>query len=377
MRIAFDLRRIKNPGIGRYMKCLAEAVVAQAPEHQYLLILPPDGGQAVAIQNGQAEKLLSSIPYYSIREQFALPRFLQRHKVDVFHSPHFNLPLIRPCSTVVTIHDVIYLACKDDLPSRLGRVYYRGMIAASARLADRVLTDSQFSKADIVRYLNADPAKIEVVYPGVDPRFLRVRDERTIQSVLSRYRVEGDYILYTGIYKPRKNHGALLRAFRELLKSGCQATLVIAGPVGEGEAELCRLAEQLGIAKYMVVAGFIPDSDLPALYSGARVYACPSLYEGFGFTVLEAMACGVPVVCSARTSLPEIAGDAALYADPQNPGEFAEALACAFSNAELREQLIEKGHRNCSRFQWETAAQDILAAYHHAAGVAVEKVACA
>jgi glycosyltransferase involved in cell wall biosynthesis len=377
MRIAFDLRRIKNPGIGRYMKCLAEAVVAQAPEHQYLLILPPDAGQAVAVENGRAEKLTSSIPYYSIREQFALPRFLQRHRVDLFHSPHFNLPLIRPCSTVVTIHDVIYLACKDDLPSRVGRVYYRGMIAASVRLADRVLTDSQFSKADIVRYLNADPAKIEVVYPGVDPRFRRVRDERAIQSVLSRYHVEGDYILYTGIYKPRKNHAALLRAFRELLKSGCKATLVIAGPVGEGEAELCRLAEQLGIAKHMVVAGFIPDSDLPALYSGARVYACPSLYEGFGFTVLEAMACGVPVVCSRRTSLPEIAGDAALYADPQNPSNFAEAVARAFSDGELRQQLIEKGYKNCSRFQWEAAAQDILTAYRHAVGVAAEKVACA
>lgn len=377
MRIAFDLRRIKNPGIGRYMKCLAEAVVARAPEHQYLLILPPDAGQEVAIENGTAEKLLSFIPYYSIREQFALPGFLKRHRVDVFHSPHFNLPLIRPCSTVVTIHDVIYLACKDDLPSRLGRVYYRGMMTASVRLADRVLTDSQFSKGDIIRYLNADPAKIEVVYPGVDPRFRRVRDETAIQSVLSRYRVQGDYLLYTGIYKPRKNHAALLRAFRELLQSGCKATLVIAGPVREGEAEIRRLAEQLGIAKHMVVAGFIPDSDLPALYSGARVYACPSLYEGFGFTVLEAMACGVPVVCSAHTSLPEIAGDAALYADSQNPQEFASALACAFSNGELREQLIEKGYKNCSRFQWETAAQDILATYRRAAGVRVEKVAWA
>src|SRR5215469_5417502 len=112
MRIAFDLRRIKNPGIGRYMKCLAEAVVTQAPEHQYLLILPPDAEQAVTVETGQAEKLLSSIPYYSVREQFALPRLLQRHRVDVFHSPHFNFPLICPCSIVVTIHDAIYLACK-------------------------------------------------------------------------------------------------------------------------------------------------------------------------------------------------------------------------------------------------------------------------
>src|SRR5215471_13784752 len=355
MRIALDLRRIKNPGIGRYMKCLAEAILTQAPQHEYLLILPPGAGDTVAVEGRHAERLISSIPYYSVREQIGLPWILRRHKVDMLHSPHFNLPLFRPCSTVVTIHDVIYLACPNDMPSRAGRVYYHGMMAASVRLADRILTDSEFSKSDIVRFLNADPEKIEVVYPGVDSRFLPVLNRAVIESVLSRYRVDEDYILYTGIYKRRKNHAGLVHAFREFTRNGYRAKLVIAGPIGEGELELRRLAVNLGMAEKIIFTGHVPDSDLPALYSGSRLYACPSLYEGFGFTVLEAMACGVPVVCSRATSLPEVAGDAALYADPGNAQEFAATMASVFSDTRLREQLIEKGHKNCARFRWGSA----------------------
>lgn len=377
MKIAYDLRRIKNPGIGRYMQCLAEAVMARAPEHEYLLILPPHAEEMIAAQGGQVEKLFSSLTYYSIREQVELPRLLRRHQVNLLHSPHFNLPLVRPCPTVVTIHDVIYLACKQDMPSRLGRLYYHGMMSAAVRLADRVLTDSEFSRQDMVRYLRADPAKVEVVYPAVPPGFERVSEPARLERVLSRYGIGEDYVLYTGIYKRRKNHAGLLRAFREFLKSGARSNLVIAGPMGEGERELRRLAGELSIAGQIIFAGFVPDSDLPSLYSAARVYACPSLYEGFGFTVLEAMACGAPVVSSPETSLPEVAGEAALYADPRNPQEFGAALERVFSNNELRGQLIAKGFVNRRRFSWESAAARTLAAYQHAAGLPVEKAVCA
>lgn len=377
MKIAFDLRRIRNPGIGRYMTCLAEAVMAQAPEHEYLIILPPGAEEMITVQAGVAKKISSSLRYYSLSEQIVLPHLLRRHRVDLLHSPHFNLPLLRPCPTVVTIHDVIYLACKQDMPSRLGRLYYHGMMAASVRLSDRVLADSEFSKKDIVQRLHADPKKIEVIYPAVHPGFERVSDEASLGRVLSKFALDEEYILYTGIYKPRKNHAGLLRAFREFLKKGTRAKLVIAGPLNEGEAALRRLADELGVGQRVIFAGFVPDSDLPALYSCARVYACPSLYEGFGFTVLEAMACGTPVVCSAETSLPEVAGDAALYADPRSPAEFAAALQRAFSDGDLRAQLIQEGFKNCRRFSWENAARRVLTTYRQAAAFASEKAVCA
>jgi glycosyltransferase involved in cell wall biosynthesis/O-antigen/teichoic acid export membrane protein len=375
MKIALDLRRIRNPGIGRYMKCLTEAVVTQAPEHEYLLILPPGDEEAVARDGHRVEKIAPPLKYYSVREQIELPRMLRRHQVDLLHSPHFNLPLVRTCPTVVTFHDVIYLACKQDLPSRAGRLYYRAMMSASARRADRIITVSEFSKRDIVERLAVDPAKIEVIHSGLAGEFHPVADGPDRQSILAGYGIQIDipYILYAGIYKPRKNHAGLIRAFRRFLISGVKAQLVIAGSMNEGEAGLRALAGELGLAGKVVFTGFVPDQHLPALYSAARVYACPSVYEGFGFTVLEAMACGVPVVCSPETSLPEVAGDAALYADPRNPREFACALERVFSDGDLRHKLIDVGHRNWRRFTWERAASKTLAIYEQAAAGRKEK----
>jgi glycosyltransferase involved in cell wall biosynthesis len=364
MKIAFDLRRIGNPGIGRYMKCLSESIIAQAPDHEYLLVLPPAGEHLIHAPN--AQKLCTSLKYYSFREQFELPRILSSHKVDLLHSPHFLLPLMRPCPVVATIHDVIYMACPGDLPSRAGRQYYRIMMNACSRMATRILTDSEHSRDEIVRNLHTDPEKIEVIYPAVDPFFHSEADSTRIASVRSRFGIDCDYVLCVGIYKPRKNHAGLLTAFSKMLDSGCQAQLVVAGPMGEGEQVLRRLARELGIAERLIFTGFVNDADLRALYSSARVYACPSVYEGFGFTVLEAMACGTPVVCSSATSLPEVAGKAALYFNPHNPEEMASQLVRAFSGDALRTSLIAEGHRNLLRFDWKETARQTLAAYHQA-----------
>ena len=364
MKIALDLRRIGNPGIGRYMKCLSESVIVQAPEHEYLLILPPEGEHLIHAPN--AQKLCTSLKYYSFREQFELPRILSRHKVDLLHSPHFLLPLVRPCPAVATIHDVIYMACPGDLPSRAGRQYYRIMMNACSRMATRIITDSGHSRNEIVRYLHTDPEKIEVIYPAVDSFFHSEADSTRIASVRSRFGIDRDYVLCVGIYKPRKNHAGLLTAFRKMLDSGCQAQLVVAGPMGEGEPVLRRLAREFGIAEHVIFTGFVNDADLRALYFGARVYACPSVYEGFGFTVLEAMACGTPVVCSSATSLPEVAGKAALYFDPHKPEEMASQLVRAFSSDALRTSLIAEGHRNLLRFNWKETARQTLEVYHQA-----------
>jgi glycosyltransferase involved in cell wall biosynthesis len=375
MKIAFDLRRIGNPGIGRYMKCLTESIVAQAPEHEYLLILPPNGEDLVGVP--QTAKICPRLKYYSLREQIELPRILSRHKIDLLHAPHFLLPLARPCPAVATIHDVIYLACPQDLSSFAGRLYYRVMMNACSRLATRIITDSEYSKSEIVRYLRADPAKIEVIYPGVDPGFHRVTDPARLDAVRSRYGIDRDYILCVGIYKPRKNHAGLLRAFQRLLESGSRAQLVIAGPMAEGEPALRRLAVELGVAKHVVFTGFVDESDLCALYSAATVYACPSFYEGFGFTVLEAMACGTPVVCLSATSLPEVAGTAALYSDPRDPEQMASQLRRVFSDAALRNALIEQGRENLRRFNWADTARQTLAVYYHALQMPLPKAAYA
>jgi glycosyltransferase involved in cell wall biosynthesis len=375
MKIAFDLRRIGNPGIGRYMKCLAESMTTQAPEHEYLLILPPRSEHLVCAPN--AQKLCTGLKYYSFREQFELPRILSRHKVDLLHSPHFLLPLIRPCPAVATIHDVIYLACPEDLPSFAGRLYYRAMMNVCSRVATRIVTDSKHSTNEIIRYLHADPAKIEIVYPAVDPFFESAVDPAEVAFVRSRFGIDRDYILCVGIYKPRKNHAGLLKAFQLLRKSGVQSQLVIAGPMGDRRPVLQGLAAELGIADHVIFTGFVNDADLRALYSGARVCVCPSLYEGFGFTVLEAMACGTPVVCSSSTSLPEVAGKAALYFDPHKSEKMAIQLGRAFSDEPVRASLIANGRSNLLRFNWAETARQTLAVYHAALQLPVPRAAYA
>jgi glycosyltransferase involved in cell wall biosynthesis len=248
---------------------------------------------------------------------------------------------------------------------------------ACARLATRIVTDSEYSRNEIVRYLHADPVKIEVIYPGVDPGFCRVTDAARLDAVRGRHGLDRDYVLCAGIYKPRKNHAGLLQAFRHLRESGGGAQLVIAGPMGEGERVLRRLAAELGIAEHVVFTGFVDDRDLSALYSAACVYACPSFYEGFGFTVLEAMASGTPVVCSSATSLPEVAGEAALYFDPHSPEQTASQLHRVLSDAALRDSLVERGRLNLQKFNWAETARQTLAVYYDALQMPLPKAAYA
>jgi glycosyltransferase involved in cell wall biosynthesis len=244
-------------------------------------------------------------------------------------------------------------------------------------MAARIITDSEYSRAEIVRYLRADPAKIDVIYPGVDPVFQRVTDSTQHAAVRAKYRLDRDFILCVGIYKLRKNHVGLLRAFQLFLQRGGNAQLVIAGPMAEGEAVLRRLAVELGIAERVVFTGFVDESDLRTLYSAANVCACPSFYEGFGFTALEAMACGAPVVCSSATSLPEVAGQGALYADPHKPEEIANQLLTIVADADLRSSLVERGRQNLQRFSWTETAAQTLAVYQLALGNSLSKAAYA
>jgi glycosyltransferase involved in cell wall biosynthesis len=350
------------------MKCLVEAILEQETDNEYLLLLPSDAPDIIQSSSANVTRVVPHSGYYSFREQIELPRILRRHKVDLLHSPHFLLPLSRPCPAVVTIHDVIYMACPEDLESKLGRLYYRAMMHASGRLAVRIITDSVFSKNEIVRYLYVDPSKITVIYPAADPSFRRISDPDACEAVLSKHGIDGEYIFYTGIYKERKNHAGLLKSFKRFLELGGSNQLVIAGPIDEGERRLRTLAEELRISKQVIFTGFVDDSELCALYSAARVYACPSLYEGFGFTVLEAMACGTPVVCSEAASLPEVAGDAALLANANDAHAFGEALSRAFTDDELRKRMIGRGRENLRRFSWEQAARQCLQTYEEAAG---------
>ena len=199
MRIGYDLRRINNPGIGRYMRRIVEGVLKHAPQNEYVLIMAPGTEDLIAGSAGTNVKtIVTTLPYYSIREQFELRSIARGERLNLFHSPHFLMPLLPTCPTVITIHDVIYIACKEDLESRLGRIYYRWMMKAAAHQSQRIITVSEFSKSDIVRLLSVSPDKVDVVLSGVEATFNAVTDpthsagfrRNTVRQSLSSYTQE-------------------------------------------------------------------------------------------------------------------------------------------------------------------------------------------
>lgn len=344
------------------MRSLVEAVLQASPGNEYLLIVTP-GTEHLLPHPGECRLFFARSPYYSVSEQFEIPQVLEREKVEVLHAPHFVVPLWKKCPTLVTIHDTIHLIYPQDLPSMLGRTYARIMMNAAVRIADEVITVSHHAKSEIVRFLQVPASKVTVIPSGVSSDFARTASPQQKAAIREKFGICGDYVLYTGIYKERKNHVGLFRAFAVLLRRHPHLSLVIAGPLAEGEASLRQQAAELGIADHVRFTGFVSDEDLPILYAGAAVYACPSLYEGFGFTVLEAMACGVPVVANNATSLPEVCGDAAILSDATQPEKFAEAMEMALEPGALRDSMIDRGLENVKRYSWRKAADEVVQVY--------------
>src|SRR5579859_10449 len=203
MKIAYDLRRITNPGIGRYMKSLVKEIVHLAPEHEFVLIMAP-GTHHLLENDTPVQQIIARSKYYSVAEQLELPALLRKFNVDILHAPHFVVPVKKSCATVVTIHDAIHLVYPQDIGSRIGRVYASWMMRLAANVADRVITVSEFSKTDLVRLLGTDPNKISVIATFLKEDLLPIRDQATMDTIRTRYGIKRDYILYSGIYKERK-----------------------------------------------------------------------------------------------------------------------------------------------------------------------------
>jgi len=281
---------------------------------------------------------------------------------DVLFVPAHVLPLIHPRRSVVTVHDLGYLYY-PDAHRPADRCYLRWSTGWSARHASALLADSAATKADLVRAYGVDPDRVHVVYLGRDEGLAPVRDPGRLAAVREHYGIGGDYLLYLGTLQPRKNLARLIEAFGRLAGQpaleGVQ--LVLAGKPGWDYHALTALATRLGLASRVLFPGYVAETDLAALLSGAIAFVFPSLYEGFGLPVLEAQACGVPVMTSNNSSLPEVAGDAALFVDPHNVDAIAAAMYRLVTDEGLRAELVRRGLENVKRFSWEKCARETLA----------------
>ena len=277
---------------------------------------------------------------------------------DVLFVPAHVLPLVHPRRSVVTIHDLGYLYYpRAHRP--LDLLYLYLSTAYNARSATHIIADSQATKRDIVERLGINPSKISIVYPAASPEFQPIVDANRLAAVKSRYGIEGDYILFVGTLHPRKNVARLIEAYAKLREgSRIQARLVLAGKMGWLTEEALRPLERARDG--IILAGFVSEDDLPALLSGAKAFVLPSLFEGFGLPVLEAMACGTPVVAANSSSLPEVVGDAGVLVDPLNVDSIAEGIRMVIEDKDLLAELREKGLAQAHRHTWDEAARKTL-----------------
>jgi glycosyltransferase involved in cell wall biosynthesis len=366
MRLGFDARLWHHTGIGRYIHNLLPRLARQVELVVWAL---PEDVAAVAAAVPRATVLPCPARPFSIAEQLFFFRALRGPVVDLFHSPHLNVPLGCPVPLVVTIHDLIPMRFPGTINSRLGGIYFTFMADLASRRAEEVLTDSENTRRDLVELLHTPPEKIRAIPLAADAAFGVPATPERRRAVRDRFGLDGRYVLYSGQWKAYKNLGVLLMAFAVVHARHPDLKLVLVGREDPTQAHVPALIQQLGLGAAVVTTGYIPDEeDLVALYQEASVFAFPSRYEGFGLPPLEAMAAGVPVVSSDAASLSEVVGDAALVLPPDDPGPWAEAIERLLADQALRDRLIQIGYARAQSLSWDETARRTLEAYEAVLG---------
>ena len=356
-------------GLGRYAASLAQALVAQDPRRFALFynrggaLRPLPGLEGVPTRSLPAGyKPWRMAVWLGQLAGLGFDRLLPG--AELYHATEHLLMPLRRVPSVLTVHDLIFRLFPRH-HKRLNYWYLNAAMPLYCRRASAIIAVSQATRRDLVQAYGLDPAKITVVHEAAAPHFVPASPARVAQ-VRARYGLPEDYLLHVGTIEPRKNLSRLLEAIHALRQAGQDVRLVVVGGQGWLYADFFRRLEELGLGQAVQLPGYLPDADLPAVYSGARLVVVPSLYEGFGLPVLEAMACGAPVVCSRASSLPEVGGDAARYFNPDDVPAMADAILAVWRDAELRETLRRQGLARAAHFSWARAAEETLAVYAQA-----------
>jgi glycosyltransferase involved in cell wall biosynthesis len=316
---------------------------------------------------GNFEVVEEDSPGYSLGELTRFAFRLYRDRLDLFHATHYVLPPLRS-HAVVTIHDIIHLLYPQFLPNRAALVYARVMIRRALRRADRIITVSYNSKRDLVDYFGIVPSHVDVIYNGVSPEFRPDVPEEERERVARKYGLPRPYLLFLGGEKPHKNVQNVVRAFGEARRKrpDLPHVLALAGPMPKNPARIDALIAALDLSGAIVRPGRIEDDDLPGLFAGADALLYPTLYEGFGLPVVEAMACGTPVLTSSTSALQEIAGGYAYLVDPLDVDAIARGILLLATDPKVRADFVELGRKRALDFSWDKAAERTLEVYAEA-----------
>jgi glycosyltransferase involved in cell wall biosynthesis len=355
----------QGAGIGRYTRGLVGALAELDRQNSYVLYSAGrDPRHTTWPSNFRVRQFPLRDRHLAIlwqRLRLPVPVEIFTGRIDILHSPDFVLPPTLSARTVLTVHDLSFMRCPScSSPALLS--YLMRAVPRSVQRADVLLADSENTRQDLLELLDVAEDRIYVVYAGVEDRFVR-QGTAELERVLMRYKIEHPFILGLGTLQPRKNFGRLIRAYDHLRQHHVPHQLVIGGGRGWLDGDIYEAIDTLGLRGLVRLIGFVDDDDLPALYSAAEVFAFPSLYEGFGIPVLEAMGCGTPVVTSSVSSLPEVAGDAALCVWPEDVEALANALWRVIDDSALRNELRKRGFEQVKRFTWPMAADTLLHIY--------------
>lgn len=375
MKIALDVRTITptRSGVGNYVLHLLRGLEQAGPGHQLFLV-----GQAANFEAlgrdlpAPGEALCTRLSHEShplgdLWEHLWLPGALDRSGVDVLHGPATLVPLTNSRhASVVTIHDLVAFLFPDTIPRKYA-LYMRWLIRRVVHRADHIISVSRNTKDDLVQVLGVTPEKITVVYEAPTSRFQRVEDQNALEAVRRRYGIDGPFFYHLGNIEPRKNLVRLIKAFLKVRsRRPGEVKLVISGQKGWLTNKIFRALGPMDYGQDIIFTGYLPTSDLPLLMNASLAFVFPSLYEGFGLPVLEAMCCGTPVVTSNISSLPEIVGGAAVLVDPYDERAIANGMERVLEDAELRAELRAKGIERARQFSWQRAAQETLMVYDKA-----------
>jgi glycosyltransferase involved in cell wall biosynthesis len=363
MTYALDARTATPhfPGIGRYVRNLARALLPLLAADEGLLLLhDPRQENDWGLPDAGGRLIWAPLPLspFSLRQQWAVPRLLRRHEASVYHSTYFLMPYRPGVPTLLTLYDFIPQLFPQTVSAR-ARLLAGLATRLALRAAGQVVAISEATRADLAR-LYPQAAERAVAIPlAADPAF-RPQPAAATAALRHRYVLPPRFALYLGSNKPHKNLPRLVAAWQRL---PAEEVLVIAGAWDRRYPEARRLVEVHGLEKRVRFLGPAAEAELPLLYSAATLFVFPSLYEGFGLPVVEALACGTPVACSDRSSLPEAAGDAALLFDPDDAGAIARAVGRLLADEPLRAELAARAPGQAARFSWEQTAAATLAQY--------------
>jgi glycosyltransferase involved in cell wall biosynthesis len=366
MRVGIDGRMLYHTGIGRYIQNLLTYLPREGVE--IVAWLNAQGMKDERLSNPYLERRLCEVPVFHPYEHWAIAQEAHRAKIELLHAPHYNAPFFYSGRLIVTIHDLIPLRCPGTMRIKAGEAYFSWLVKHSVKRAERVIAVSNYTRSDLLDFTRISESKVIPVLQGVDLKYARTVPEAGLRDLREQYGLTGRYLLYAGQQKRYKNVGILIDVLKRLREDSTfdDVQLVLVG-AKERDADLQAEITRQGLESAVVQPGYIRDEEqLIALYQGASAFTFPSRYEGFGLPPLEAMAAGVPVISSDRTSLPEVVGEAGLLVNPDDVEAWTRLTKRVLTDPDLRGNLVAAGHKRVHEFNWQRTADATVDVYRAA-----------